>query len=113
MQITPPSEIIITGEYGYNEKYKLGTRLEVRAEVSGGIGDRIRDLCRRIIEEIGIYSMSRIDFFLSGDRIFLNEINTMPGFTKDSLYPRMLEESGIAHEMLIDELVRAALERSR
>ena len=111
--ITPPSEIIISGEYGYNEKYKGGTPLRVSADVSEEIASTLRGYCGRLIDALGIESMSRIDFFLSGDRIFFNEINSMPGFTKDSLYVRMLEGVGIASCEVIDILVANAVEKGR
>ncbi len=109
--ITPPSEIIISGEYGYNEKYKLMTRLEVVSDVSSSVKDKLHEYCERLIHAMGIESMSRIDFFLSENNIFFNEINTMPGFTKDSLYLKMLGEVGIPPERVIDTLVNSALVR--
>ena len=111
--VTPPSEIMIDGEYGYSEKYKLGTRLEVEADIPEEIKRKLNEYCHVLIDGMGIYSMSRIDFFLSRDRIFLNEINTMPGFTKDSLYLKMLDRAGIPCPSVIDALVESAMERSR
>lgn len=110
--ITAPGEIIISGSYGYNEKYKQPTRLSVRADIPDGVARKIADASSRLVFGLGIRSMSRIDFFLSGDKLILNEINTMPGLTGGSLYLKMLAEHGIAPEMAIDTLIDSALERA-
>ena len=56
--------------------------------------------------------MARVDFFLRGEEIIVNELNTIPGFTSISMYPKLWEASGIPYPQLIDELIQLALERS-
>jgi D-alanine-D-alanine ligase len=57
--------------------------------------------------------MARVDFFLEGDHFILNELNTIPGFTATSAYPRLWEASGLAYSALIERLIELALERHR
>ena len=57
--------------------------------------------------------MARVDFFLKGEEIFVNEVNTLPGFTEISMYPKLWEASGISYSKLIDHLIELALERHR
>ena len=72
----------------------------------------MRDLAVRAFEAIGAEGIARVDVFVTPDeRVVLNEINTMPGFTPISMYPRMWEASGLAYPDLIDELIQLALER--
>ena len=74
--------------------------------------ERVRDLAVRAFEAIGAEGIARVDVFVTpDDQVVLNEINTMPGFTPISMYPRMWEASGLAYPDLIDELIQLALER--
>ena len=66
----------------------------------------------RLVRALGIRDISRIDFFLSGDDIYFNEINTMPGMTKTSLYGKMIEVNGISLRELIGLLIEGATSRS-
>lgn len=110
---TNPGEILINGLYGYNEKYlEHQAGVAVRADVTPRVALDIREYSRRLVRALGIRDLSRIDFFLSGDRLYFNEINTMPGFTCGSLYPKMIEGAGISPKELIASLVRNALERT-
>ena len=109
--VTPPAEILLSGTYGYDEKYKLGTKTRTVAEVSDKISSLAREYALRLVSEIGIFSMARIDFFLRGEELLFNEINTLPGFTEDSMYLKMLKESGICERRVIDALTERAGER--
>ncbi len=107
---TYPGEILINGSYGYAEKYlKTDTRLAVRSDIDEATADRVREYARRLCRALCVRDIARIDFFLSGDRLYFNEINTFPGFTSGSLYPRMLEAAGLpiadALEMLIETAI--------
>ena len=104
---TNAGEIITNGEfYDYDKKYKCDkTQVIVRADLPSGINKKIKEYSKRLINHLGVRQISRIDFFLSGERIYFNEINTMPGMTVDSLYPKMLEASGICPEKFIKMLV--------
>lgn len=93
--ITPPGEVLIGGFYGYGEKYSGNTVTRAVADISPRYSDAIRDLSRKIADALRLRHLSRIDFFMSGGEVYLNEVNTFPGFTRDSLYPKMLEAAGI------------------
>ena len=109
-----PGEIVYTGEwYDYETKYMEGlARLVVPALVSAEITARFRALAVETFRAIDAAGMARVDFFLEGqDRIYVNEINTIPGFTSTSGYAKMWEASGLDYASLIDRLVELALER--
>ncbi len=109
--VTHPSEVLASGTYGYREKYKLGTKTETVARVSPEIAELAREYSLRLVSEIGIFSLARIDFFLSGDTLIFNEINTLPGLTDDSMYLKMLRAHGYAECDVIDALIERAAAR--
>ncbi|MBI2303658.1 MAG: D-alanine--D-alanine ligase [Chloroflexi bacterium] len=100
--------------YDYEAKYNdSGTQLIVPASLPGGVENQIRGLSVAAFQSIGGSGMARVDFFLANDgRVFINEINTIPGFTSVSMYPRLWEASGIVFSSLIHRLVTLAMERS-
>ena len=103
--ITYPSEIVCHGTYGYTEKYSGTTRTLLRAGISVCAYERLKEYSLRLIRALDVRVMSRIDFFLSGEEIYFNEINTMPGFTPESMYLKMIEAHGIAPKDAIDTLI--------
>lgn len=108
---TDAGEIICRGFYDYDSKYEGDGEVKIlpAAELNNSINRKIKDYAKRLVRFLGIRSISRIDFFLSGDRIYFNEINTMPGFTGGSLYARMLSARGISEDRLIRLLIEDAL----
>jgi D-alanine-D-alanine ligase len=110
-----PGEIVYTSEwYDYATKYAEGrARLVVPAPVPAAITARIRELAIAAFRAIDCAGMARVDFFLEGDRVLVNEINTIPGFTATSGYARMWEASGLEYVPLVDRLIHLALERHR
>jgi D-alanine-D-alanine ligase len=109
-------EIVPVNEfYDYEAKYLAdGSKLFIPAEIPARVADAIRRYAITAFKAIGCAGMARVDFFLSRDgEIFLNEINTIPGFTPISMYPKLWEASGIPYAKLIDRLVELALERRR
>jgi len=108
-------EIVLTAEfYTYDAKYidADASRMEVPADLPADISDRMRDLAVQACRVLGCEGMARVDFFLSDDlEIFLNEINTIPGFTLRSMYPVMWEHTGLPIAALVDRLIQLALER--
>jgi len=99
--------------YDYEAKYLIeGSKLVIPAEVPDEISDQIRRYAVEAFQAIGCTGMARVDFFL-GSSILLNEINTIPGFTPISMYPKLWEASGIPYAKLIDRLIELALERHR
>lgn len=93
--ISEPGEILIDGFYGYREKYGGTTALSPIADVDRDTADTVKEYARALAEALSLRHLARIDFFLAEGGILFNEVNTFPGFTKDSLYPVMLEASGI------------------
>src|SRR6266581_9438931 len=110
-----PGEITYAGEfYDYATKYADGqARLTVPASLPAETTRRIRELALEAYRAIDCAGMARVDFFLEGDRILVNEINTIPGFTATSGYARMWEASGLGYGELLERLIELALERHR
>ena len=107
--VTPPGEVLIDGFYGYSEKYGGKTKTSPRAKLPKDISDTVVDYGNRLADAIGLRHLGRIDFFLSEGKIYFNEINTFPGFTRESLYPKMLECYGIHPRDAILSFVKDAL----
>ncbi|MEO7422743.1 MAG: D-alanine--D-alanine ligase family protein [Ornithinibacter sp.] len=100
--------------YDFQAKYleAADVRLETPADVPAETATRIRQMAVEAFEAAGCEGLARVDFFLTDDgTVLVNEVNTMPGFTPSSMYPRMWAASGVAYPELIDELVALALER--
>ena len=111
---TYPGEIqCSSGFYDYDKKYLSGkVSLSEDANIDGETADRIKGYAAALVRAIGIRDISRLDFFLSGEKIYFNEINTMPGFTTDSLYHRLMKNAGVDIDSLLDGLIEAALGRA-
>lgn len=100
--------------YSYEAKYldTDGATLVIPADISESLSQKIQTLARKVFEVLCCEGMARVDFFVTDDeRIFVNEINTIPGFTSMSMYPKLWEASGISYENLIDTLIELAQER--
>ncbi|HKV97950.1 MAG TPA: D-alanine--D-alanine ligase [Gammaproteobacteria bacterium] len=110
-----PGEIIPTHEfYDYEAKYidEHGARLEAPAKLPPETGKHVQDLAIRTFKVLNCEGMGRVDFFLKPDgTLLVNEINTIPGFTKISMYPRLWGLSGVSYTELIDRLIKLAFER--
>jgi D-alanine-D-alanine ligase len=109
-----PGEVIPTHEfYSYDAKYidENGARLEIPAKLDSGCQKRVQELSVKAFKTLCCAGLSRVDFFLkeNGD-LLINEINTMPGFTKISMYPKLWEASGIGYTELISRLIELALQ---
>jgi D-alanine-D-alanine ligase len=110
-----PCEIVYEAEwYDYATKYAEGqARLLIPAPIPPEITTQVREVAIAAFRAIDCAGMARVDFFLEGDRLLLNEINTIPGFTATSGYARMWEASGLDYVTLVDRLIHLALERHR
>lgn len=109
---TNVGEILTEGFYDYDKKYgEAGVRALPNAKVDQKTNDRIKEYSRTLVKALGVRQISRIDFFLSGEEIYFNEINTMPGFTQESLYHKMLSAEGITLPDLLSRLVLDAYDR--
>ena len=110
-------EIIPTHEfYSYEAKYidENGAALKIPAEnVTPELTKRLQELAVKAFKLLECRGLARVDFFLDRDtkELYLNEINTLPGFTKISMYPKLWEASGLPYAKLLDELIRLAQER--
>jgi D-alanine-D-alanine ligase len=106
--------------YDYQDKYLSdGARLIAPAELPDGVAERVRTLAVEAFAALGGSGMARVDFFYQPDAdggaggLFVNEINTLPGFTPISMYPRLWALSGLSMPGLVDRLVEIALRRHR
>jgi D-alanine-D-alanine ligase len=112
-----PGEIVPHREfYDYEAKYlEEGTRLIIPAKLSKPQIKRFQELAVRAFHAVEALGLARVDFFLEHrtGRIFLNEINTIPGFTSISMYPKLWEASGLSYRALLDELIELALAQHR
>jgi D-alanine-D-alanine ligase len=111
-----PGEILLAageaGWYDYAAKYREGgMRLDVPARVEPGVRDRIRALAIRAFAASGCQGLARVDFFVVGSDVLVNELNTMPGFTPTSVFGSLFAASGIEYPEVLDRLVALALER--
>jgi D-alanine-D-alanine ligase len=110
-----PGEVVPGHEfYDYDDKYRDDkAKLLIPADVSTEVRETVRRLAVEVFRLCGVSGMARVDFFLERgtDRVLVNEINTLPGFTAISMYPKLWEASGLPLPRLLDELVRLALER--
>ncbi len=85
--------------------------LVVPAEISEAATERVRELARRVFTLCGCSGLARCDFFVDGEQVLVNELNTIPGFTETSVYGRLFEADGISYPELCDRLIRLAIER--
>jgi D-alanine-D-alanine ligase len=85
--------------------------LKIPARISASARERVRELALEAFEYTGCEGLARVDFFVDGERVLVNELNTMPGFTPTSVYAKLMGASGIAYPELLDRLCRLALER--
>ncbi|HLN76663.1 MAG TPA: D-alanine--D-alanine ligase family protein [Nocardioidaceae bacterium] len=116
-QASVVAEIVIDGShefYDFAAKYlpEEHTELSVPADLPVHLSKRIQDLSVQAFEALSCEGLARVDFFvLPDDRIVINEINTMPGFTPSSMFPRMWAASGLDYPALVDRLLQLALSR--
>ena len=112
-----PGEIIVNREfYSYDAKYidDQGARLEIPAKLPKRVVKNVREMALRAYQALCCEGMARVDFFVKvNGRVIVNEINTIPGFTKISMYPKMWAASGISYSKLIDRLIQLAIQRHR
>jgi len=99
--------------YDYDSKYVTDTSTAyIPARIPEDVAEQVRNLAVRVYSSIGCQGLSRVDFFVTRgeNRVVFNEINTLPGFTSISMYPKLFAASGIPYSQLIDELLQLALE---
>jgi D-alanine-D-alanine ligase len=109
-----PGEIVLKGAdwYDYEAKYSPGgMELVVPARIPDAVAEEVRRLAVETFVRVGCAGLARVDFFVEGDRVIVNELNTMPGFTQTSVYPKLWEASGVSFPELCDRLLGVARER--
>lgn len=117
--VSVPGEIVTAASHGfytYEAKYldESGAEVVVPADLPGEVADRIRALAKQAFHALGCDGMARVDFFVRPDMsAVVNEINTIPGFTNISMYPKALAATGIAYPDLIDRVIQHGLARGR
>ncbi len=110
-----PGEIMLaageSGWYDYEAKYTPGgMQLVVPARIPAAVRERVRELAVSTFVKSACRGLARVDFFVVGDEVLVNELNTMPGFTATSVYASLFAASGIPYDRLLDRLVTLALE---
>lgn len=113
-----PGEVVVRSEfYSYEAKYldPAGAELSIPADIPSIVRERAREIARKAFLSADCYGFARIDLFLEGEsgEIFLNEINTIPGFTQISMFPKMAEAGGLPYPELLHRLIELAKERQR
>jgi D-alanine-D-alanine ligase len=116
-RVSVAGEIIVTGRefYDFEAKYidPSAAELVCPASLSAAELDEMQRLAALAFEAIGGSGLARVDFFFTGDEFIVNELNTMPGFTPISMYPKCWQASGLSYPALIDELIQLGLETVR
>lgn len=113
-EASPVGEVTFRNEfYDYHAKYEdPGTQLHIPADIPEVTAARIRELALDAYRAIDCAGLARVDFFLTpSGQIYLNEVNTIPGFTPMSMYPKLWEHAGLSYRDLISRLIELALER--
>ena len=118
IRVFPPGEVIPRHEfYDYSAKYTDpdGAEFKVPARLTAEESARIREIAAKAYQVLDMSGMARIDFFIEKHtgEIFINEINTIPGFTDISMFPRMCEAAGLLYPELLDRLIELGFERHR
>lgn len=106
-------EVVSSGEfYDYDAKYIDGlSHAVIPADLPQDVSEKIKNLALRVFRVLNATGCARVDFFLEGSKLtpFVNEINTMPGFTPISMFPKLWEEAGLSYSKLLDELIELAI----
>ena len=117
LQVATPCEIIPGSDfYDYDSKYiDDTTTIELVAKLTQEQVDRLKKLAEKTYKALGCSGLTRVDFFVShdGEQMYINEVNTIPGFTPISMYPKMFENSGKPQSQLVSELIELAIEKSK
>ena len=115
---SPPGEIVPSNRHGfytYEAKYldEEGAAVKVPADLPREVSDKVRKLSIEAFRALGCEGLARVDFFLRDDgKLVVNEVNTLPGFTNISMYPKLFEAMGVSYSELVDRLIRHALARA-
>lgn len=114
LEVAKIGEVLAANEfYDYEAKYAdVGSKTVMVDDISPELEMKIKEISKAVFRAMGCRGYSRIDFFLTEDeRVILNELNTLPGFTSISMYPAMWEASGLEYSKLLDRLIELAMEK--
>jgi D-alanine-D-alanine ligase len=115
-EVSVPGEIVLANAdwYDFAAKYdEGGMRLQVPPRLPEPVIESVRALARDTFLRVGCSGLARVDFFVEGEQVLVNELNTLPGFTQTSVFPKLWEASGVPFPELCDRLLGYALERFR
>ncbi len=113
-EVSQPGEIVILkGDwYDYEAKYSDdGMELVVPARIPDAVREEVRRLAADTFTRVGCEGLARVDFFVDGDQVLVNELNTLPGFTQTSVFPKLWETGGLSGPELVGKLIGFGLER--
>lgn len=113
IEVSIPGEILPTDEfYSYEAKYinETGALLEIPVDLEDALIKEMQKIAKKAYICLDAKGLARIDFFVRGKEILVNEINTLPGFTKISMYPKLWQYDGVSYKELINELITLAIE---
>lgn len=116
-RVSVAGEIIVKGRefYDFEAKYRDESAVDliIPAQLTAAELAEMQALARKAFEALGGYGLARVDFFLTADGFYINEINTMPGFTQFSMYPSLWGATGVGYSDLIDQLIQLGLQAQR
>jgi D-alanine-D-alanine ligase len=115
LKALPLDEVLPSNEfYDYEAKYSAGkSDHKMPADLPKALTNKIQNLAKEIFKLVLCEGMARVDFFVVNNRIYFNEINTIPGFTETSIFPKEAIASGISYKNLISEIINLALSRNK
>ena len=101
-----------TDWYDYESKYSIDNKITIPAKIDAAISERIKEIAIKSCRSLNIFGFARVDFFLEKktNNIFLNEINTIPGFTSKSMFPMLWKASGLNIDQLVAKLIDISLD---
>jgi len=105
--VSDPGQLIVPGGfYDYDEKYKLDkTKIVIPADLTEEETRECKALASKVYKICGCGGFARVDLFVLGGKVFINEINTLPGFTNISMYPKLMATAGIGYKELITKII--------
>ena len=113
--VSKPGEIVPGADfYDYDDKYQDGAELYIPAKLSNEEIDAVQSIAKEVFTLMRCEGLARIDFFydLQGSGWLVNEVNTLPGFTPISMYPKLMQEAGISYKDLVIKLLKSAKRKS-
>lgn len=114
LRISVLGEMVHSDEFfNYHAKYiSEDLSIQIPAKIDPNITESIREYAKEAFLAMGLKGMARMDFFLTESNIYFNEVNTIPGFTDASMYPKLFEHEGLSYSGLLDELIQGAIEHT-